>query len=442
MSRLLIPLAALLLAGCAGFSPDGGMDRVAALARERTGHAPRPGAEAAARAAELLRAPLTADGAVELALLQHRGLQARLAALGVAEADFVRAGRLANPVFGFGRLRAGSALEIDRSLMFDLLGLLTLPAARQAGQARFEQAQLDAAAAAVEQAGLAREAWTEAVAARQLVQYQEQVHDAADAASELAGRMQQAGNLPALARLREQAFRADAAADLARARQQAVAAREQLVRTLGLQPDQLDALQLPERLPDLPPALPAPEQAEQQALARRLDVLAAQQRAEAAARTLGLDQATGLVGALELGPQNKSSSGAARANGWEAAVELPLFDLGRTRWAAAEARHRQALHEAADVALRARSEVRERWAAWQSAHALARHWRDEALPLRQRIAEQTLLHYNGMLVGVFDLLADAREQVRAVAATVQAQRDFWLADSRLQQAMAMPPAHP
>ncbi|KQP47653.1 TolC family protein [Pseudorhodoferax sp. Leaf274] len=448
MNRFLLPLV-LLLSGCASFSPDGGMDRVAALTRERTGQAPPapPAAEsqdsAAQRAAELLRAPLAQEGAVELALLQHRGLQARFAALGVAEADRVRAGRLANPVLGFGRLReGGGALEIERSLVFNLLGLLTLPAAQRVEQERFAQAQTETAAAAVEQARQAREAWTEAVAAQQLVQYFAQVQDAADAANVLARRMVQAGNFPALAQMREQAFHAEAVADLARARHRALAARERLVRALGLSGAQLHALQLPARLPGLPPAQAVPVQAEDQAIARRLDLLAARQRAEALARQLGLAEATGFVNLLELGVQSKSSTGAPRTTGWEAAVELPLFDFGRVRWAGAEARYRQSLHEAADVALQARSEVRESWSAYRTAHGLARHWRDEVVPLRQRIAEQNLLRYNGMLIGVFELLADAREQVRSVAAAVEALRDFWLADSRLQQAMAVPPSPP
>ncbi len=437
--RIALAAAALLLAGCASLSPDGGMDRVAALTHERTGHSPRH-TESQARVAELLRTPLSADGAVEVALLQHRGLQARFAALGVAEADRVRAGRLANPVFGFGRLREGAGmLEIERSLVFNLLGLLTLPAAQQAGQQRFAQAQLETAEAAVAQAHQAREAWIDAVAAEQLLQYLRQVQDAADAASELARRMVRAGNLPALAQMREQSFQADATAELARAQHRAVAAREQLVRALGL--DDAQALQLPSRLPDLPAALPAPETAQVESLARRLDLLAARQRAQVEARALGLAQATGAVDLLEFGLTNKSSSGAPRATGWEAAVELPLFDFG-TRASGAEARYRQAVHEAADVAVRARSQVRESWSAYRSAHGLARHWRDEVVPLRQRIAEQQLLRYNGMLTGVFELLADAREQVRSVSAYVEALRDFWLADSRLQQAMALPPTPP
>ena len=46
------------------------------------------------------------------------------------------------------------------------------------------------------------------------------------------------------------------------------------------------------------------------------------------------------------------------------------------------------------------------------------------------------LRYNGMQLSVFDLLADAREQVKSVNAALEAQRDFWLADADLQAALS------
>lgn len=432
-----VPLA-LALTGCASFSPDGGMDKVAALSRERTGQgvaAQRTQADAdaaAARSAEILKASLTADTAVELALLNNAGLQASLAELGIAEADLVQAGRLRNPVFGFGRLAGGGALEIDRSLMFDLLGLLSMPAATKVQQRHFEQVQLEAAQATVNLATQARLAYFNALAAQELVSYFEQVHDAADAAAELARRMQKAGNFSALEQLREQSFQADAVADLSRSRQAAVTERERLARVLGVG----SGFTLPEHLPELPAEAMAPQAAEQTAIDRRLDVLAAKRRAEASAAELGLTQATRFVNVLDLGYQNRSERGTASlAQGYEVSLALPLFDSGSARNVRAEAVYRQALQRTAEAALNAQSEVREAHAGYRSAYALARHYRDEVLPLKQRIADETLLRYNGMLVGVFELLADAREQIRSVAASVQAQRDFWIADTQLQAAL-------
>ena len=432
---------ALALSGCAAFSPDGGAGAVSQLTRERTGQAvafQRTEADAgtaAARVAELLRQPLTPESAVEVALLNHRGLQASFAELGIAEADRVRAGRLANPRLGFGRMHGNGGTEIDRSVMFNLLGLLAMPVASAAAQRQLEQAQVQAAAEAVGAAAEARQAFFRAVAAQDLLRYQQQVKEAADASSELAQRMLQAGNFSKLAQMREQSFQADATANLARARHQAVAERERLVRALGLSGGLL-SFTLPDHLPDLPAAPLAPRDAEQTAMDKRLDVLMAKKRVEATAQALGLTQRTRFINVLELGYANKSQTGEPRQNGVEIELELPLFDFGATRAARAEATYMQALHRAAEVAVNARSEVREAHSAYRTAYDLARHYRDEVVPLRRRISDENLLRYNGMLASVFELLADAREQVGTVTAAIEAQRDFWIADTQLQMALS------
>src|SRR5215208_4753249 len=108
-----VAVTSLLLAGCASFSPDGGFDEMSKLTKERIGQvitAQRTDSDAESariRVADLLKVPLTPDSAVEVALLNNRGLQARFAELGIAESDLVRAGRLRNPSFSFGRLSGG-----------------------------------------------------------------------------------------------------------------------------------------------------------------------------------------------------------------------------------------------------------------------------------------------------------------------------------------------
>ena len=438
--RAAVAVAALFLAGCASFSADGGYGKVAELTRERTGQAAtwqRSSDEsdtAKARVNELLMQPLTAEAAVEVALLNNRGLQASFGELGVAESDLVRAGRLANPTFSFGHIKGGGVAEIDRSVMFNVLGLLTMPIAKQVEQRRFEQAQYQAAFEAVGLAGETRKAFFGAVAAQDLVKYYEQVKDAADASNELARRMVQAGNFNKLAQMRQQAFHADANSQLARARHQAVAERERLVRLLSLSGDQLN-FKLVDRLPDLPGEPAEPKDAEQTAMDKRLDVLMARRSTEATAKSLGLTKATRFVNVLEAGYANKSQTGEQRQNGYEIQLELPLFDFGSTRTVRAEAVYLQSVNRAADIAVNARSEVRESYSAYRTAYDLAKHYRDEVVPLKKRISEENLLRYNGMLLGVFELLADSREQVMSVTAYVEALRDYWVAETDLQSAL-------
>jgi outer membrane protein TolC len=433
-------LALLTLAGCASFSPDGGFGEVERLTQERVGHAPtyqRTGEQtdaAKARVAELLKQALSANSAVEIALLNNRDLQASYAELGIAEADLVRTGRPANPSFRFGRLSNGSATEIDRAVIFDVLALVTMPLAQRAERSRFEQVQLQAAIDTLGVASEARKAFFEAVTAQQLVGYAGQVKDAADASNELARRMAAAGNFSKLAQMREQSFYSDATTQFARAQHQAVATRERLARVLALSSEQLD-FTLPERLPDLPATPAEPNDAEQTAMNMRLDVLMAKRSTEATARSLGLTTATRFINVLNVGYQNKSNTRESRMNGYEIELELPLFDFGSVRVARAEATYMQSVNRTAQVAVNASSEVREAYSAYRTAYDLARHYRDEVVPLRRRISDENLLRYNGMLASVFELLADAKDQVASVTGAVEALRDYWVAETDLQVAL-------
>ena len=434
-------VTAAVMSGCASFSPDGGMDDVRGLAQERIGAPARalrgPGDPGDARAAvdALLRQPLTADAAVEVALLNNPALQARLAELGIAEADLVQSGRIRNPVFAYSNKRNAHATTIDRAIIVSVASLVTLPLALEIEQRRFQETKTAVAAEVVATAAAARQAYYRAVAAQQMVAYYAQVKEAAEAGAELARRMAQVGNFSRLAHMREQAFYADATAQLARAELAAVVEREQLTRLLGIAAD-APAFTLPARLPDLPPAPAALDSALQTAMDRRLDVQLARLEAESVAKNLGLVRATRFVNVLDVGYTNESETGESRKNGYEIVLELPLFDWGDARVARAEAQYRQALARTAAAAVNARSEVREAYAAYRTAYDLARHYRDEVVPLKKRIADEALLRYNGMLIGVFEMLADAREQVGSVNAAIEAARDYWVADTELQLALA------
>lgn len=430
----------LVLSGCATFSQDGGLDSVSALTKERTGQDVRlpkatgnadPAREELAR---LMKSPLSADDAVRIALLNNRGLRVSLAGLGVAEADLVQAGRMSNPSFSFSRMSGGGETEIERSVMFDLVGLVTIPIRRDIEARRFEGAKLVAALDAVNLAADTRKAWFTAVAASQSARYADQVREAAQASAELAQRMARVGNLSALDQAREQAFSAEATAQLARARHNATAAREQLARLMGVWGEHT-AFQLPERLPDLPAAPREAANIESLAMEQRLDVRLSRLDTESTARALGLTKATGFINVLDAGYANTSKSGSPRENGYEVELVLPIFDWGGARVAKAQSLYMQAVHRTAHTATVARSQVREAYSAYRTTYDLSKQYRDEVVPLQKKISEETLLRYNGMLASVFELLADARTQVTGVNAAIQAQRDYWLAETDLQAAI-------
>ena len=192
---------------------------------------------------------------------------------------------------------------------------------------------------------------------------------------------------------------------------------------------------LPERLPDLPKVAREAGDFEAQALAQRLDVQAARRETEALAESMGLTKVTRFVDLLEFGLHRNSETDQPVQRGWEIELRIPIFDFGGARVARAERLYMQAANRTVEAAINARSEVREAYNSYRTAFDVAKHYRDEIVPLRKRISEEVLLRYNGMLMSVFELLADSREQVAAVSGYIESVRDFWLAESDLQMAL-------
>lgn len=386
-----------------------------------------------ALAEQLLAQPLGQAEAVQLALANSPGLQALLAERWGELSRSAQGGRIGNPMFSFERVRAGDELEIGRLLSVGLLDLLTLPQRQVIAGNRIAQSEVELAATVVQQVSDVRQAWVRAVAAQESLAYARQVDASAQASAELARRMQQVGNFNRLQRARQQAFHADAAARLAGASHEAMAAREALVRQLGLDDAQAERLKLPQRLPDLPAQPRSVQSLSQAALSQRLDVRLARLQLDLAGRAQGLDLLNTLVD-TEVGVRRDTQFAdgtRTTARGFEIDIRLPLFDWGAPQRAAMDAQSLAAAHRYEAVTRSAASQLREGYSAYRTAYDLARHYRDEIVPLRKTIAEENLLRYNGMLIGVFDLLADHREQVGSVIAAIDAQRQFWLADAAL-----------
>ena len=437
--------AALVLAGCASVDIDQavqGTNETAASFTQGKLELSRTDQQRQSRerfAGDLLAKPLSMDGAVHLALANSPAVQALIAQSWSEMAVASQAGRIGTPLFTFERVRIGDELEIGRLLSFGLLDLLTLPQRHVISRNQVAQARMQLSANVVEQVSQVRQAWVRAVAARQLLLYAEQVHRSAQASAELARRMQQVGNFTKLQRARQHAFYADATAQLASATHAATAAREELVRQLGLTTAQARELKLPDRLPDLPKEPRAPGDVSAAALQQRLDVQLARLQLDAAGRSQGL----GLLNALldvEAGVRrdtifDNAAGTKETARGWELEIRLPLFDWGGAQRAQMNAQTLLAANRHDAVTRAAASQLRESYSAYRTALDIAKHYRDEIVPLRTTISEENLLRYNGMLIGVFELLADHRDQVSTVMAAINAQQQFWLADAGLAAAL-------
>jgi outer membrane protein TolC len=438
-------LAALALAGCASFSPDGGMGVVSGVAAAALGKdarkvdTPEAAEAAAGRVGRLLAKPLSADAAVEVALLNNKGLQAAYNALGLAEADRVAASLPPNPSFSLSRISTSVELDAERRMVGNILALATLPIHADIAAGRFRQAQLVAAQETLRTGLEARRAWYRAVASRQLAGFLEKAHAATETSAKIAAELSRTGAMNKLDLAREQSFDLELSAQLATARQRAQSDREALIRALGLSGGDL-GFKLPEALPALPrhpQTLPA---IETEAIRRRADLRVARIEADALAKSYGLTGATRFINLLDVAGVSRTQRDPGGPHGTGGGVEIefqiPIFDFGEVRMRQAGETYMQAVNRLTEKAVNARSQARDAYQSYRATFDIAVSYRDRILPLRQVITNETMLRYGAMQIDVFALLTEARQRLAVNIAAIEAQRDFWLASASLTAAVA------
>lgn len=154
------------------------------------------------------------ETAVQVALLNNKGLQASYADLGDSAADAWQTQLSVFPTFSVGLSGIGTpGLEayrvLEGAVATNILALATYDRNIKLADNRFRQAQLKAAIATISLAAETRRAWITAVAAWENVAYLNQAKIAADASSELAKKIGEAGSMPKGEQAREHVFYAE-----------------------------------------------------------------------------------------------------------------------------------------------------------------------------------------------------------------------------------------
>jgi cobalt-zinc-cadmium efflux system outer membrane protein len=177
------------------------------------------------------------------------------------------------------------------------------------------------------------------------------------------------------------------------------------------------------RLPDLPAAAPTLDSIEATAVAASLDLAAGRARVDAAAGRVSEQRLRTFLPHIAAGVSIAEHDGTTQI-GPAVVVGLPLFDWMSGGRARARGQQRRASHELVATAVELRARARAARIAALAAYAEARHLRDVVLPLRQRIVEQTVLHYNAMDADPFTLIASRRALVEAGRRYVDALRRY------------------
>jgi outer membrane protein TolC len=418
-------------------------------------------AEVRGRVKALLSRSLTANSAVQIALLNNRGLQAAFYELGVSEAQMVEASLPPSPTLSISRMVVtGAVLEIERQFLQNILGLLTLPRRREIAEDRFEQAKLRTAEAVLRLAADTRRAYYQAVAAGQTVIFLKRAKVAAEALSDLATKLGETGAMGKLSQARQHAFYVEVTRQIAIARLKHSSERDRLTRLMGLWGSDL-GFKLPDALPRLPRGPRRLQAVEKDAVEHRIDLRIARSELEILAKSYGLTRATRFVNVLELRGISKTEwkrvievdyelTGGApptlvktetpatekeRWHGVELEFQIPLYDFGEARTRGAREAYMMAANKLADLAINVRGQAREAYQGYRGAYDIAGIYSKKLLPLRNVISDEMLLQYNGMLADLFELIQDSRARIQSNVEAIGAERDFWVASVDLDAAI-------
>ena len=439
---MILPTVALLATACA--APQASLDRVQATVAERTGkrvHWNRGGMEDAQieqGVQTLLRRELTAERAVQVALLSNRELQARFEEIGIAQADVIQAGLISNPNFaGSFRFpdRSPSGTNIEYSIAQNFLDLLVLPLRKRIAAAQLAQTESHVADEVLKLAAEVKIAFYTAQARQQLLDRLRVISETSETAVEFTKRLHDAGNTSDLELANQQGSYEQSRLEVAQTELQVRRDRERLNRLMGVWGTNTNWT-MGEHLPELPGSEGSLQNLESRAIAQRLDLQAARMRVDLIGQSLALRTKTRYAPAgIRIGVDTEREPDGQRVTGPILDLELPIFNQGQGEIAKLTAQYRQAHRELEALTVNVRSEVREARDQLIAARDLTSYIGKRLLPTQQKALNLTLEQYNFMLKGAYDLLLAKQNEVAAERSYIEAWRDYWIARAELERAV-------
>ncbi len=439
-SSLLLTLP--LLSGCAAWSSSSDLARVRDLANSPVafdlpqGDADEPDNLVTNQDVELLlQEPLDVDTAVQVALLNNRTLRAELRELGIERGQLIQARVLPNPVFEFEALpERQSAYELR--VEYDLTDVILAPLRAKAAAAHLDAARYDAAASVIELGYQVRQAFYAVQAAQQRLAIAQRSLDALAAGRDAADALRESGGMRELdAATRVTAYERGRIA-VSQLELELTERRERLTRLLGLHGDEIEWT-VSAALAPVPEAPPDVDEIETRAVDTSLELAATRSKLEALARETGVSRTEGWlpeiavdVHALAAPPEGASPT-TPMDNRWRfgggVSLEVPLANRNQGTTRAKEAEFDGMTERYVGLAIDVRSAARNARNLVLTTHGQARHFADVVMPAQQKVVDETLLQYNAMQIGVFELLATKRDQLDLQLAEIDAIESYWAA---------------
>ena len=439
-TNLFSVFALVFLAACAPLPAKPGFDSVQTLLRPRLTQeiswrqTAQERRDLGASVTTQLNAPLTLEAALGIGLINNPRLQASYEKLGMSYGDLVQAGLPVNPSLGLSWRSSAVGVEHGFTLVQDFLSLLTLAPRKRMADGAFEQTKLATAQQVLELATEVKKAYFSVAAESQVLDLVRSSTDAANATGDLAQRQQLAGNINKRELALQQEFAARAMLELSRQELVLAESREHLSALLGLSSAQREwsLASINVEPNDLSYELAS---LESKAVTERFDVAAARKNIDVVADSLGVASQYRYLSVLGLGVSYERMSDGERLRGPSLELGLPLWDRGQGKRMRMEAELRESQAKLEALTLDIIGNLRNAHARLNNSQRSAQHFRDTLLPLHERIVAETLKFYNGMLLGVYDLLLARQNQLNARRDYVGTIKAYWLARADLEYAV-------
>lgn len=391
---------------------------------------------------ELLGKSLDVETAVHVAILNNRALRATLRELGIERGMLIDARSVPNPRVEVDLLPERNT-ELELRVEYEISELILAPLRAKVARFELDEARYHAAAEVVSLGYQVRAAYRKMQAARERLAVAQRRLDVLAAARDAAVALGQAGSVNELESASQIVSYERARVGVANLELELATRREALQRLLGLHGEHA-GWELGEPLPAIPDDVPTMASLETEAVEHSFELAAGRSRLEAMAHRTGLERTEGWLPEIAVDyhaligdPTAMPNSGDGRwQSGAGISVGVPLFNQNRGKTRAAEAEFDGQFERYIGTSIDVRSAAREVGNQVRAAHGVARHLGSVVIPAQERVLEQTILQYNAMQLGVFELLAAEQALLDVQLAELEARADYWVADAALAALLA------
>tara|TARA_B100002052_G_scaffold257505_1_gene248911 strand:- start:55 stop:870 length:816 start_codon:yes stop_codon:yes gene_type:complete len=244
--------------------------------------------------------------------------------------------------------------------------------------------------------------------------------------------MKKTGNMTTSDRIRQQLIYSEATVALSKAKMRIISSRENLIRKIGLTESEANKLTIPKKLPELPNA-PISIKKIAKKISERFDVKIARIEYELLLEQLGVEKINSYTD-IEFGYRNdsiKDDGLISNKKGYELEIKIPIFDWGNLQRDTIQADLIAKQKNYENIVLAAASEFREAYQKYRTAFDIAKHYYNQIIPMHETLLEEATYNYNGMIIGVFELMQSGLEKSTAEIKAIDALQNLFAAELNL-----------